>query len=413
MLAHELLNGRYQVDRLPFPHDGMSEVWPARDTLLDRAVVVKVVGGSMDVGLMRRFRREAQLTARLNHPGVPAVFDLGQHKGRPFLILQHITGDALDVVVDGEGPLPIPWVCAVGAQISSVLIAAEQLGLVHRDLKPGNVMLEPSGAVKVIDFGLAAMHGDQRYSRITRTGESLGTLGYMAPEQINGTPVDHRTDLYGLGGILFHLLTGEPPFDEVTTAILLQRQLFEPPPRPSRMRSDIPDALDDLVHALLAEQPDDRPASATDVYDALVEHAAALPPMPAFVTDGVDAVRAYAAVVGRQPAPTTTTLNRPDPFDPQRVAADAQRLAARGEFRLAARRWRELARWQSREYGNSHPLVVATTLQIARAHESAGEPDRALSLLNELLSQLPPTADPDGALVRQLADEIERLRSAG
>ncbi|HWG98107.1 MAG TPA: serine/threonine-protein kinase, partial [Pilimelia sp.] len=302
MVAGERLKERYQMGRFPLAHSGMGEVWTARDILLDRAVIVKLVGGAtMDADLVRRFRREALLTARLHHPGVPAVYDLGEHRGRPYLVLQEINGITLSDLVAEQGPLPVAWVAAIGAQISAVLLAARDLGLVHRDIKPSNAMLEASGAVKVLDFGLAVVHGDNRYPRITRTGQTLGTAGYLAPEQIVGDPTDHRTDLYGLGATLFDLLTGCPPFDGATTVTTMRRQLESAPPRPAQLRPDLPDPLDDLVHALLAADPRDRPDSAAQVYAALAPLADDLPPIPGVVADDADPVRAYAAVVGRVP----------------------------------------------------------------------------------------------------------------
>ncbi|MEV6368174.1 serine/threonine-protein kinase [Micromonospora musae] len=296
------LKDRYRLSRFPVPHDGMGKVWTAQDTLLDRPVIVKFVNAAvMDIDLLRRFRREALLTAQLDHPGVPAVYDLGEHEGVPYVVLQKIDGITLTDLVAEQGPLPIGWVASIGAQISSILLAARDIGLVHRDIKPSNVMLQRSGAVKVLDFGLAVLRDDERYSRITQTGQSLGTVGYMAPEQILGAPTDHRTDLYGLGATLYDLFTAGPPFDAPTTITTLRNQLDNPPPRPSQVRPEIPDVLDDLVHALLAVRPEDRPAGADDVYAMLAPLAYDLPPIPGVLDDTTGPVQAYAAVVGRAP----------------------------------------------------------------------------------------------------------------
>ncbi|WP_432828546.1 serine/threonine-protein kinase [Dactylosporangium sp. CA-092794] len=410
MLADARLKQRYVVARHPLAHNGMSEVWPARDTALDRDVIVKAINvAGLDVDAVRRFRREALLTARLSHPGVPAVFDLGEHEGRPYLVLEKIDGVDLTDLTAERHPLPIPWVCAIGAQISSVLIAAERLRLVHRDLKPSNVMLEPSGAVKVLDFGLAVIPGDERYSRITGTGQSLGTVGYMAPEQVRGEPTDHRTDLYGLGGVLFHLLTAEPPFDRDTTVSTLYHQLSTPPPHPVALRAETPDVLDDLVHALLSARPEDRPGDAAEVYAALAPLAAPLPPLPGLVTDGIDPVRAYAAVVGRQPGWSTGPRAAPDqPVVPD--ADEAERLAGAGQFRAAARLWRQLADRQEREHGPADPLAFEYRVRVALAHASLHEHERALRLLNGMVEQWTRLGDAGQAQVRRLRAEIERLQ---
>ncbi|WP_433618586.1 protein kinase domain-containing protein [Dactylosporangium sp. CA-139114] len=411
MLADALLNDRYQVARLPFAHTGMSEVWPAQDTLLGRRVVVKAVGSATDVNLMRRFRREARLTAQLNHPGVPAVYDLGQHEGRLYLVLQYIDGITLDDLIAEHGPMPVAWVAAIGAQIASVLMAARPSGLVHRDLKPSNIMVEPSGTVKVIDFGIAAIRGDQRYSRITRTGESVGTFGYMAPEQVFDHAIDQRTDLYGLGGTLHYLLTAEPPFDDDITAVLVHRQLQEPPPRPSEHRSDVPVAIDDLIHALLAAAPDDRPATAEEVYDVLAAHAGPPPRLPRVIAEGVDPAFAYvSAATGRHTSDDDTAAGTPPrESDLQYTTAEAQQRIEQGEYRAAARLWRQLAARHRDEHGPAHPLVIDCMVQVARAHVALREPERARRILDRLLQDRLQAADPDDPVIRQLRDELARV----
>jgi serine/threonine protein kinase len=403
------------VDRYPLAHNGMGEVWPARDTLLDRAVIVKRVNATrMDAEHLRRFRREALLTARLDHPGVPAVYDLGDHHGHPYLVLQKVDGINLADLTAEHHPLPVAWVAAIGAQISSVLIAAEQIGLVHRDIKPSNVMLDSSGAVKVLDFGLAVIHDDDRYSRITQTGQSLGTIGYMAPEQVLGEPTDHRTDLYGLGATVFDLLIGHPPFDGETTVTTLHHQLSDPPPRPAGLRPDIPDVLDELVHALLSIHPADRPASAAEVYSALAPLAQDLPPIPGVIDADRDAVRAYTAIVGRVPrSPSPPAPRKPSPggeeFDVSRAEEQAELLYAAGEFRAAARLWRQLAECYARRHGDEHPQVFDCRLRAALAHIPLGERDRARRQLNHLLEDQIRLHGPEHSAVIQVRQEIARL----
>lgn len=414
MVPGTSLKDRYRLGRFPLAHKGMGEVWPAQDTLLDRPVIVKFVDATrLDRDLLRRFRREALLTARLDHPGVPAVYDLGEHDGQPYVVLQKIDGITLaDLTAEQQDRLPIEWVAAIGAQVSSVLIAARQLGLVHRDIKPSNVILETSGAVKVLDFGLAVVHGDDRYSRITQSGQALGTVGYMAPEQILGEPTDHRADLYGLGATLFDLLTGRPPFDEPTTTTMLRRQLDEPPPRPAELRPDIPDALDELVSALLARHPDDRPATAAQVYDVLAPLAQEPPPIPEVRDDAAEAVRAYSAIVGRVPRRSGHPVAPSAPgteLDPAQGVAQADRLYAAGHFRAAARQWRRLAEQHAQRYGDDDPLVFDLRLRAARAHVRLGEHDRALRQLQTLLRNRIQVDGPEHAAVLELRQEIERL----
>lgn len=408
------LKDRYRLGRLPLAHKGMGEVWPAQDTLLDRPVIVKFVNATiLDADLVRRFRREALLTARLDHPGVPAVYDLGEHAGQPYVVIQKINGVTLTDLVAEQGPLPIGWVAAIGSQISSILLAAQQIGLIHRDIKPSNVMLDPSGAVKLLDFGLAVIHDDDRYSQITQTGQSLGTVGYMAPEQIFGEHADHRTDLYGLGATLFDLLTGSPPFDGVTTTTTLRDQMDNPPPRPAQLRPEIPAMLDDLVHALLAIRPQDRPATAAEVYAVLAPLAQDLPPIPG-VLEGTaaGAVQKYAAIVGRIPLQTHVTATptaEQTELNVEQTVKDAEQLHAAGEFRAAARQWRRLADQHARQHGDDDPLVFDLRLRAARAHVRLGEHDRALRQLTTLLRGRVRVDGPEHPAVRDLRQEIERL----
>ncbi|WP_326557192.1 serine/threonine-protein kinase [Micromonospora sp. NBC_01796] len=407
---------RYRLNRFPLAHKGMGEVWMAQDTLLDRPVIVKFVSATgMDTDSARRFRREALLTARLDHPGVPAVYDLGQHAGLPYVVLERIDGVTLRDLVAEHGPLPIEWVAAIGAQVSSVLLAARQIGLVHRDLKPSNVMLHPSGAVKVLDFGLAVLRDDDRYSRITQSGDSLGTVGYMAPEQIFGEPTGHHTDLYGLGATLYDLLTGRPPFDDPSTRTTVRNQMNAPPPRPSLLRAEIPSELDDLVYTLLAIDPRDRPDSAAEAYVALAPLAWDLPPLPGVLDDPAGAVRTYTAIVGRVPpqaGPAATPPAPPAKPDAEWAANQAEQSEAAGSFRAAARQWRQVAEQHARLHGDDHPLVFDARRRAALAHLPLGEPNRALRQLNVLLNDMIRVNGPEYAKVLDLRREIERLSTA-
>ncbi|WP_232074468.1 serine/threonine-protein kinase [Phytohabitans suffuscus] len=406
------IDGRYSLGRFPLAHKGMGEVWPAQDTLLKRPVIVKFLDAAMmDADLLRRFRREALLTASLVHPGVPIIHDLGEHAGRPYVVIEKINGIALSDLVAEQGPLPIGWVAAIGAQISSVLLAARRLGLVHRDIKPSNVMLETSGAVKVLDFGLAVALDDERFSRITETGQSLGTVGYMAPEQILGERPDHRTDLYGLGATLFDLLTGRAPFDGVTTATTVRHQLDTAPPRPSELRPEVPAALDDLVHALLARHREDRPATAADVYAVLAPLCEDLPAIPGVLDETAEEVRGYCAIVGRVPRPARSepSAGEQTDLDPERDLRHAEQLHAAGQFRAAARHLRRLAEDRARQHGDDDPLVFDLLRRAALAHVALGEHDRALRQLNQLLRSRIQADGPEHPAVLDLRQEIARL----
>ncbi|GHJ47255.1 hypothetical protein Cs7R123_45970 [Catellatospora sp. TT07R-123] len=449
MIAGADLKDRYTVERLHLGSGGMGQVFRAYDRQLDRHVVVKQLRMDLlDIGLVERFHREARLTARMDHPGVPAVYDIGTHDGCPYLVMQLVNGPTLTDLVEEQGPLPVPWVAAIGAQICGILLAAHQLGLVHRDLKPDNVMLDGSGAVKVLDFGLAVAYGDDRYSRITQSGQVFGTLGYMAPEQIRAERATHRTDLYGLGGILYELITGAAPFDEADTAQLHDLQLHQQPERPSRHRPDLPAELEELVLALLAKSPADRPGDAGEVYDVLSVLATDLPDLPGVIDPGTDAMRAYSSIIGRVThGPVRAARSGPAP-DPAQAADDARRLLAdghtgtalqafeqaisngtalppaalielhvqyaealhgAGQHRPAARQWRLLVDLVHRLEGPGSGQEFEFRLRTARAHAALGERARALTLLQRLLADRARVHGPADSGLTALRQEIASL----
>ncbi|MEU6972762.1 serine/threonine-protein kinase [Kitasatospora aureofaciens] len=248
---------RYQVDRF-VGAGGMGEVWAAHDTLLGRPVAVKLMrdDGPSD---RARFLREAQAAAGLQHPGIVVVHDFGEHEGQPYLVMELLAGHSL---LDGllEGPYAVPWVIEAGTQVAEALAVAHKAGLVHRDIKPGNLFRTDDGTVKILDFGLvgrppAAAPDAGRPARLTG---ALGTPGFSAPEQFNGSPVDARADLYALGTTLYALLTGPRP-----VSVRGQR----PPLR--ELRPDVPPELEHLLHELLAPRPDDRPDDAAAVAERL------------------------------------------------------------------------------------------------------------------------------------------------
>ncbi len=303
MLGHSLNGGRYELESLPLPGGTMGQVWPGRDTRLDREVVVKFIrlprGSSDEARIRRRFRRESQITARLTHPGVPAVYDAGVDDGRPFLVMQRVHGINIADLIAEHGPLPVGWAAAIAAQVCAVLIAAHRESLVHRDLKPSNVMLEPNGAVKVLDFGLAVEPSHAEYSRITETGEFPGTPAYMAPEQIETHHSEPATDLYALGCTLHEMLTGERLFDGTEPFTVMRRHVKEAPPPLRALRADVPADMERLVLDLLEKKPKDRPDGAAAVYQRLLPLLTGLDPL-AEVADGsarTDPTRLYATVL--------------------------------------------------------------------------------------------------------------------
>nr|MDT0663196.1 serine/threonine-protein kinase [Micromonospora sp. DSM 115978] len=263
------IGDRYELT-YPIGRGGMGEVWAGRDGRLDRPVAIKFlrlleVPERDRATAVARFRREAWATARLDHPGVPAVHDLGEHGDDLFLVMQLVAGSDLADLIAEEAPLPVPSATSIAAQICAVLAVAHTASLVHRDLKPQNVMVTPDGLVKVLDFGVAALLGPADASRLTTTGRLLGTPAYLAPEQARGDAVGPAADLYSLGCVLFELLTGAQPYRARTAIEMLHRHLKDPVPLIADLRADVPEDLTHLVYCLMAKAPEERPGTADEV----------------------------------------------------------------------------------------------------------------------------------------------------
>jgi eukaryotic-like serine/threonine-protein kinase len=292
--------GRYEIDELPLGRGGMGAVHSGHDTHLDRRVAVKflhVPGGSDE--LRERFVREARILARLEHPGVPALYDLGTHEQRLFQVMQFVDGVAVDDVVAELGALPSAWVAAIAAQTCAVLAAAHELTITHRDLKPSNLMLRTDGSVVVLDFGLAVLGGAARFSRV---GQIFGTPSYMAPEQIQQGTADPRSDLYALGCVLHELATGQQLFTGPTAYAIFEKQVRDRPPE----LTGVSPLLAEVVAQLLAKDPAQRPADAGELYERLAPLAVDLPELPGFLAGTCDAGRRYARVWGRAPDPASS-----------------------------------------------------------------------------------------------------------
>jgi hypothetical protein len=262
-----LLAGRYTLIT-PLGRGGMGQVWEGRDERLNRPVAVKllVTDTTGHDDQVRRFTREAAVTARVAHPGVPAIYDTGEYDQGLYLVMELVNGCTIADLIAEQGPLPVPWVAAIGAQVAAVLAFAHSGEIIHRDIKPQNVMLMRDGAVKVLDFGVAGILSQ----RITRTGVSVGTPAYMAPEQAHNLPATPRTDLYGLGCLLYEMLSGHAVFTADSPAALMRMHL-EQAPAPL-FRPDLAPALWSLVWQLLEKDPARRPSSALEAYDRLLPY---------------------------------------------------------------------------------------------------------------------------------------------
>ncbi|MFE0448577.1 serine/threonine-protein kinase [Streptomyces fungicidicus] len=277
--AGKVLRGRYRLDRV-LGRGAMGHVWQGTDAYLERPVAVKTVATELlalpDLRptALARFEREAKAAARLDHANLTTVHDAAVTEDVCCLVMQLVDGTTLDNVVDGadDGRLPVAAAVSVAAQLCSGLSAAHAAGLVHRDLKPQNVMVRADGLVKILDFGLVKVLSDAD-PQLTMTGETLGNVAYASPELLSGDrPLDGRSDLYAVGCLLHGMLTGRPPFDCPNPAELVTRHLTASPPRLADGGVDAPAALQDLTSALLAKRPEDRPGGAADVYAALAPY---------------------------------------------------------------------------------------------------------------------------------------------
>jgi serine/threonine-protein kinase len=263
---HVLLD-RYEVGRL-LGAGGMAEVFEGRDRLLARRVAIKVLQAQFarDPSFLIRFKREAQAAASLSHPNIVGVYDTGTEDGTHFIVMEYVEGRTLKDVIRAEGPLYPERAAEVCADVCSALIAAHARGLIHRDIKPGNVMLTPEGKVKVMDFGIARATTSET---ITQTAAVVGTAQYISPEQAQGQTVDYRSDLYSVGCCLYEMLTGTVPFTGATPVAIAYRHVREDPTPPRMLNPDVPAPLEAITLKAMSKLPDNRYQTAAEMHDDL------------------------------------------------------------------------------------------------------------------------------------------------
>lgn len=254
--------GRYRLER-KLGGGGMADVWLAEDQELGRKVAIKILHDryANDTQFVERFRREATHAAGLSHPNVVSIFDRGEAEGSYFIVMEYVEGRTLKELIVTRGPCPVPVAISYVRQVLAALRYAHRNGIVHRDIKPHNVLVDHEGRVKVADFGIARAGSSQ----MTEAGSIIGTAQYLSPEQARGAPVDESSDLYSTGILLFELLTGKVPFTGETPVEIAMKHISQVPPAPSSIRHEVPHDLDLVVLRSLAKEPADRYRSAKEM----------------------------------------------------------------------------------------------------------------------------------------------------
>src|SRR5213596_2584657 len=261
-LIDRLFDGRYLITR-KLGAGGMANVYLAEDQELGRRVAIKILNErhANDEQFVERFRREVKNAAGLSHPNVVSVYDRGEAEGTYYIAMEYVEGRTLKDLIVTRGPSPIPIAIDYTRQVLSALRFAHRNGIVHRDIKPHNVIVDHEGRVKVADFGIARAGASQ----MTEAGSIIGTAQYLSPEQARGAPVDQTSDIYSVGIVLYEMLTGKVPFSGETPLEIAMKHLSTVPVPPSEVRDDIPDDLDMVVLRALAKDPEDRYQTAEEM----------------------------------------------------------------------------------------------------------------------------------------------------
>ena len=304
--------GRYQLgNRIAI--GGMGEVWQATDLVIERTVAIKILKDEYlgDPGFLERFRAEARHAALVNHEGIANVYDYGEEDGSAFLVMELVPGEALSALIERERSLPVDKVLDIVAQTAAALHAAHTAGLVHRDIKPGNLLITPDGRVKITDFGIARI-ADQ--VPLTATGQVMGTVQYLSPEQASGKPASPSTDIYSLGIVAYEALAGKRPFTGESQVAIAMAQINDAPPE---LPPSIPEPVRNLVLSCIAKNPKNRPATAQHLARAAQmlrrgDIAGAAAAVPGILTPSV-----MAAVGTAAPAAATEVLSSADGRGPR------------------------------------------------------------------------------------------------
>jgi eukaryotic-like serine/threonine-protein kinase len=368
MVVGETVADRYELEEL-VGTGGMSSVFRAHDRMLDRKVAIKVLHPQYtdDDDYVERFRREARAVARLSHPNIVTVIDRGEEDDRQFIVFEYVDGENLKELVERSGAMPVETAVSLAHQIARALAFAHEQGLVHRDVKPQNVLLNGDGRAKVTDFGIArsmdVQHG------MTQTGTVLGTSDYIAPEQAQGQPVNAQTDVYSLGVVLYELLTGEVPFPGENFVAVAMRHINEPPPHVSERRPEVPPRLDAALQRAMAKDPADRFPSMDSFCNEL---AVCLQELGRRETDGAT------MVVPARPAPSAPPPSARMPR-PRRRSSGAPWAALLLAGLLAA------------------VAVAAAVIAWQRSHDGTAKPGKQVTTPAQVQLRGATAYDPDGS----------------
>ncbi|MGI9022075.1 MAG: protein kinase domain-containing protein [Acidimicrobiales bacterium] len=359
--ADGVLGGRYRLQR-SVASGGMAEVWEARDEILGRRVAVKVLHAHLaaDNSFLARFRREAIAAARLAHPNVVATYDTGVDDGVAWIVMELVDGETLRHALSTSGALRPARAVHIATQVADALDYAHRSGVIHRDVKPGNILLTEDDRVKVADFGIAkaAIEAAEDssgpgldFTDLTQSGAIVGTAKYLSPEQVNGEPVDGRSDVYALGVVLYEMLCGRVPFTGETDVAVAVQHATATPTSPRHFRAGIPAALEVIVLRAMAKAPDERYPNAAELHAALLSvdlRTAAVPARPANTTvaDGEGRGTAIAEPAVRSGPADSTVMGAgkeaPAPADPTAAAGGGDHTPEGGvpTFARTTRSWR-------------------------------------------------------------------------
>jgi beta-lactam-binding protein with PASTA domain/tRNA A-37 threonylcarbamoyl transferase component Bud32 len=314
-----VFNGRYELLR-HIARGGMADVYLARDDLLDREVALKVLFPEFanDPNFVERFRREAQAAANLNHPNIVGIYDWGQERGTYYIVMEHVSGRSMSDVLRSTGPLQADRAAEIASDVAAALATAHQAGLVHRDVKLGNILVSDAGDVKVADFGIATALAGGTDAGLTQHGSVMGTATYFSPEQAQGKQVDGRSDLYSLGVVLYEMLAGVPPFQAETPVAVAYKHVQERPDTLLERGVTVAKSLDAITMKLLAKNPANRYPTADDLRSDLGRYLAGAHQVP-----GAAGAAAAGAAVVATPEPASAAPPAVDPTTVQPVTPAA------------------------------------------------------------------------------------------